>query len=350
MKYGYVLMLSFIFFSCSAQEKKSVITNSESTDTSEEVTQIGQYVTGVYEDATGNLWFGTIQKGIGKYDGDQLRYYTVEDGLPSNRVPDVIQDSKGVYWFSTDQGIVKYDGVSFTNFTVKENDWHSNSISQIFIDSKGKFWVGTWGGVYQFDGKAFTHFPIPYPEVETSINEDTKNWITEIKEDSEGNLWFARDGYGIAKFDGTSFTHYLKRDGLISNHVTEIEIDNDNTLWFGMRNGEQDNSDPEKRSGKGGVSQLTGKTITSISEVKALNVDDVYEIFKDRLGNIWIGTTKNGVFKYDGQAFESYKVPISIMSMVDDEKGNLWLGGAGGLFRIDKNGEVVNVTTTGPWK
>ena len=84
-------------------------------------------------------------------------------------------------------------------------------ISQLFIDSKDTFWVGTWGGVYKFDGKSFTHFPIPYPKVETIINEDTKNWITEIKEDSEGNIWFARDGFGVCKYDGKSFTHFLKK-------------------------------------------------------------------------------------------------------------------------------------------
>lgn len=38
------------------------------------------------------------------------------------------------------------------------------------------------------------------------------------------------------------------------------------------------------------------------------------------------------------------------MSMEDDKKGNLWLGGAGGLYKIDKNDNIVNVTTDGPWE
>jgi ligand-binding sensor domain-containing protein len=38
------------------------------------------------------------------------------------------------------------------------------------------------------------------------------------------------------------------------------------------------------------------------------------------------------------------------MGMREDRKGILWLGGAGGLYRINQNGEVINVTTKGPWK
>jgi ligand-binding sensor domain-containing protein len=38
------------------------------------------------------------------------------------------------------------------------------------------------------------------------------------------------------------------------------------------------------------------------------------------------------------------------MGMREDRKGNLWLGGAGGLYRINQSREVINVTTKGPWK
>ena len=31
-------------------------------------------------------------------------------------------------------------------------------------------------------------------------------------------------------------------------------------------------------------------------------------------------------------------------------KGNLWLRGTSGLYRIKKSGEIIKVTTRGPWK
>ena len=107
--------------------------------------------------------------------------------------------------------IVKYNGNTFTQYT-NEDGLCDNSISGLFIDSNGIFWIRTWGGICQFDGEKFTDFALPYSSVETPINEDTKNWITEIKEDSKGNIWFARDGFGVCKYDGKSFTHFLKKD------------------------------------------------------------------------------------------------------------------------------------------
>lgn len=61
-------------------------------------------------------------------------------------------------------------------------------VSNLFIDSKGNFWIGTWSGICKFDGTRFEEYPIPYPKVETKINQDTKDWITSIAEDSKGTF------------------------------------------------------------------------------------------------------------------------------------------------------------------
>ena len=352
-KTWHLLLLISIGISCNsisrthAQQKEEIKTSNQLPKN--ENAQIGKYVTSIFEDSKGHLWFGTLEKGMARYDGEKLIYFTIKDGLPSNRVTSVIEDSNGIYWFSTGEGLSKFDGHDFTNYIVKKDDWGSNVISQLFIDSKGQFWIGTWGGVYKFDGKIFTPFPIPYPVVETSVNADTKDWITEIEEDAEGNMWFARDGFGACKFDGASFTYFLKKDNLHSNHVTEIEFDKDGSVWFGTRVAERDNPDPEKRFGKGGVNKMTGNEIISFPKIQGFNDGDVYEIYRDKSKNIWISTIKNGVYRYDGEEFKHYDVSISIMGMMEDRKGNLWMGGAGGLYKINLNGEVINVTTNGPW-
>lgn len=349
MKLITLIILSILSTSCNSQEKKVNTTKKSDSVKVEMEAQIGEYVTNIFEDSKGNLWFGTNGNGIARYDGEKLKYFTTKDGLPSDRVTAIKEGSNGIFWLNTGEGLTKYDGANFTNFLVGD-DFNSNMIANLLIDSKNVFWVGTWNGVYKFDGKSFRHFSIPFPKVDTKINEDTKNWIMGISEDAKGNIWFLRDGYGVCKYDGNSFTHFLKKDGLHSNNVTQIEFDKDGNVWIGTRVAERDDPDPKKRFGKGGVNKMIGNKIISFPEIAGFNDGDVYQIYSDKSDTIWIATVKNGVYKYDGKAFKNYKVPISIMAMMEDRKGNLWLGGAGGLYRINQSGEVINVTTKGPWK
>jgi len=350
MKWISLLLVVSLTTACNSPETSTAKEEVPKTSKLVKHIPIGDYVTGTYEDSKGHLWFGTIERGIARYDGSVLKYFTTADGLPSNRVISVLEDATGNYWFNTGEGLCKYDGVIFQQFIVKEGDFGSNMISQLYIDSKNQFWVGTWAGVYLFDEENFTPFPLPNPEIITSINLDTENWITEIQEDAAGHMWFARDGYGAYQYDGTSFTHYRKQDGLLSNNVMEITFDDEGHVWFGMRVGEKDHPDPNQRSGPGGVNRLVDGKIVSFPDIDGFTTNDVYEIHKDRLGNIWIATVENGVYKYDGMAFQHFEVPISIMSITDDRKGNIWLGGAGGLYKIDKVGQIMEVTVQGPWE
>lgn len=350
MKLFIILILSIFTLSCNSQDKKENANDLDSPTQETSNVQIGEYVTSVYEDTCGHLWFGTLQKGIAKYDGEQLKYFTKKDGLPSDRVTSVTQDGYGAYWFNTGEGLSRFDGILFTNYRVKDDDFGSNTISSLLIDSNNQFWVGTWGGVYKFDGKNFTPFQLPVPEIETPTIKDTKKWITEIREDIEGNIWFARDGYGACKYDGQSFTHYLKKDGFLSNNIMEVVMDDDGGVWFGSRVSEQDDPDPTKRTGKGGINKLSNDRILSFPEIDALSNDSVYEIYKATSGDIWVCTQRNGVYQYNGETFKHYPVPISVMGMTYDQRGMLWLAGAGGLYRIDQNSNIINVTVNGPWK
>ena len=311
-------------------------------------TQISEYVVTTFEDAKGSLWFGTLSKGVARYDGKTLTYLTTKEGLPSNRITSIIEDKAGNMWFGTGEGISKYDGQRFTNYSTG-NTLCDNRVSNLLIDSQGDLWVGTWGGICKFDGDQFIDFPVPVPSINTPINEDTKNWITAFLEDSRGNVWFGRDGYGATCYDGKSFTHFTKDDGLYSNNVQAIAEDHAGNIWFGSRVAEKDDPDEHKRFGPGGITRYDGKNFIHFPGIEGLNENDGYEIYVDRTGKVWLGTINQGVYRYDGEVFKNYPVPKPIMSITEDQKGNYWIGCAGGLYKIDLNDQVLNITTNGPW-
>jgi ligand-binding sensor domain-containing protein len=41
-------------------------------------------------------------------------------------------------------------------------------------------------------------------------------------EDSQGNIWFSAEGYGVYRYDGTNFTQFTTDDGLTTNVVQSI--------------------------------------------------------------------------------------------------------------------------------
>lgn len=352
-KIGHLLLLISIGISCNsinsthAQQKEEIMTTNQPPKNGN--AQIDEYITGIFEDSKGNIWFSTLSKGMATYDGNKLTY----DTTIGNRVGSIVEDSNNNLWFGTHSGVYKYDGKTFTNYSVNDG-LLDNMVSNILIDKSGNIWAGTWGGVCKFDGDHFIHFPLPIPDIELQPYQSTMNWLTEIMEDSKGNIWFGRDGYGATKFDGKSFTHFTKKDGLASNNIRDIEEDKLGNIWFASRVTEKDHPDADKRLGSGGLVKYDGKNFTDFPNVEGLYNSDVYQIYKDSYENIWIGTTSNGVYRYDGYEFTNYrgkedKFKYPIMSILQDSKKNIWLGCAGGLFRLE-SGDIINVTTNGPWK
>lgn len=60
----------------------------------------------------------------------------------------------------------------------------------------------------------------------------------------------------------------------------------------------------------------------------------------DKTGNLWFGTTGDGVYRYDGNLFTQITVKDglsnnNISSILEDKNGNIWFGSANGLSRFD---------------
>jgi ligand-binding sensor domain-containing protein/serine phosphatase RsbU (regulator of sigma subunit) len=271
----------------------------------------------ILQDKSGNLWFCTGGGGVSKYDGISFTHFTEKEGLSSNYVNSSIQDQNGNLWFGTlGGGVSKYDGTSFTQFTEKTG-LSNNSVFRVFQDKSGILWFGTLGGgVSKYDGISFTHF--------TEKEGLSNNYVYSILQDSGGNLWFGNHG-GVNKYDGKSFTHFTDTEGLSNNMVLSILQDKSGNLWFGTGNG---------------LNRYDGKSFTQFTENEGLSNNYVNAILQDKNGNLWFGTYGGGVSKFNGQSFTNYteREGLSnkmIFGIFQDKSGNLWFGSRGGLNKYD---------------
>ncbi|TNE56484.1 MAG: hypothetical protein EP344_12430 [Bacteroidetes bacterium] len=357
----FCLFLCLAIFSCNTPDKSGSPEKSNRTDTlaTRPVpgAPIGEFVVEVYEDSRGNLWFGTVSKGVARYDGKNLTYFTTENGLAGNTVASIREDKAGNIWLGTHSGLSRYNGKSFTNFTGIDG-LCDNRVSAVLIDRAGTIWIGTWGGACRFNGVTFSDFPLPTPDVEILPYQTTMDWVTELLEDAHGNIWICRDGYGVCKYDGTTFTSFSKKDGLPSNNVQAIAEDRQGNIWFGSRIAERDNPDAAARTGAGGLSRYDGQSIRQFPDTKGLSKTEIYAINTDRAGQVWIGANGLGLYRFDGEHFTLYSktdrkdlMPYGygIQSILEDRKGAIWLGLSGGLFRL-QDSTIVHVAQDGPWE
>lgn len=310
--------------------------------------QLDDYVVEIYEDSKGHLWFGTISKGAAHWDGVGLTYFTTAEGLVDQTVTCVLEDAKGNYWFGTHGGASKWDGKTWTTYSTAEG--LPGGGVKLLIDRRGQLWAGSDKGAFQFDGRRFQEFQLPPPLIENSSYKVAPNKIWCILEDSKGNIWFARDGYGACRYDGTTFTHFTMAEGLPSNNVAHVAEDAQGHFWFGTLTSD---FPPMKN---GGVARYDGKTMTRFPDVIGLDSTDTYTIYADRAGQVWISALDHGVYRYADGRFTLFSKSdrgdlihrFGLQAMLQDSRGQHWLGFSGGLFRL--RGDLIqNVTQAGPW-
>ena len=307
----------------------------------------------ILEDRDGDLWFGTDQ-GVIRYDGDGFQTF---DSASGSAVRAILEDRDGNLWFGTDQGVIRYDGVKFSSGHL------SSETKAIFEDVAGNLWFGAKGGVYRKDVNS-SKIEGPLLEVDVlkydSILEDQSgnmwfatgshgairydyqskhsqeftseknglgsNKIMSMLEDSHGILWFGTSR-GISRYDRQGFKHFPKVKDTTLGSVRAILEDSDENLWFGTQNG---------------VCKYAIQNLKWFTEEDGLAENSIKAkaALVDSEGNLWFGTEGEGVSKYDGEVFQNFDqqdglVNNRILSMLQDSKGNIWIGTRKGVSRYD---------------
>jgi ligand-binding sensor domain-containing protein len=116
----------------------------------------------IIQDRAGNILIGT-RNGICKYDANKFTKYPVPDTLS---ITSMLEDKDGNLWFGAmNKGIYRYDGNNVSNFLFKYEhpffgEKYEKYISDIIQDRNGNLWFSSWNGgaVWRYDGKEFKNF------------------------------------------------------------------------------------------------------------------------------------------------------------------------------------------------
>mgnify|MGYP001942460413 CR=1 FL=1 len=342
-------------------------------------------ITAVYADRHDVLWIATYSHGMTVYDYKHNHYDTYQhvegnrNALLTNYIHSLYQDEMGIFWFGTyGGGVSKLNPKTalFDNATFNSQILKGKIVLGIIEDKQNNLWVGSYQfGVTKFSpGGNVTQF-IHSKENSNSIS---SNFIWALFEDSSGNIWIGTDNDGLNKLTPktgkiTRYQHEPSNVGsLASNTVLAITEDEEGYIWIGTKNGLDKltpltgqiehyryNSNDEKSLSANQINSLTidSENKLYISTMDGINIYDrqknnfehsnqyahkIRSLYKDNQGYIWVGTSGEGLHKYDNNMnhLQQYTTKNglpndTVYGVIEDENNYLWLSTNYGISRFD---------------
>ncbi len=298
----------------------------------------------LFRDANGSVWIGTYFGGVNRVDAFSTPFHIIRnDGkrnnLNNNVVSSIVEDKNGNLWIGTEGGGLNFFDRRSNRFTEYKNDITnpssiaSNLVKFVYLDTDENVWCGTHGGglnVLDRESGIFKHYLYTPNQVQSARME-----VTTMAADNTGRFWvISTSGIYLFQKKGTQLIPLELNNGLEplkQVHANALYKDPSGAIWIG---------------GLPGFYKVTGNTVTTIDSTIIVNT-----ILPDGNGNLWLAQ-KNGpatVYNTLSKQFYDYKNSLgqrTIVGLLKDRTGRLWLSTDAGLIRFDPVKKSFNTYTT----
>ncbi len=256
------------------------------------------------------LWIGTFEHGLDILDLETrkvIRHFAYGTGphdLKSNFVHSLFKTSTGLIVIGTSNGMYIYNR-EYRNFTQLKFFPNNVFFSSIAEDLKGNLWIGTFkNGVYYFNPDLQISGRLKFLQKGTDRFE--KSRVTYTYLDSRQQLWVCTED-GLFKVDipTKKIRAYSTENGLPGNMVYSIIEDNNKYLWI------------TTSKGLVRMNPQTGATnIFTQANGLLSNQFNYSSAFKDSTGRIYFGSVK-GMILFDPGRLTTRNIipPVYITNM-----------------------------------
>ncbi|MEO8406598.1 MAG: two-component regulator propeller domain-containing protein, partial [Chitinophagaceae bacterium] len=306
-------------------------------------------VAGIFADKQNTLWISSDGGGAWYLPpgSDKLYPYLSETGselINSNVVYDIYVDNDNRKWIATLRGginIIEPRAEAFKKIIYNipgQNNIINNFILSFCEDEKRNVWVGTDGAGLRYWDRNKNIFS-RYIHKESDAASISSNFITNITKDYNDDIWISTwfGGINRLKKSSQSFEHFTcinPVSGLEENNVWLVYLDKQQRLWASTTNN--------------GTLYLLNRA-TNKFELFNQSIVNVQCLSEDSGNDFWAGNYTS-LYKIDRakQKFYTYQIGYPVRCIYEDRKKNFWIGTEGGglLLLNRKTGNYQRFTTS----
>ena len=259
--------------------------------------------------------------------------------MPGDNVRSICIDHAKNIWVGTNLGLGLLDPFTgkfkvFKHIANNPASLAGDNIHQIIEMNDRTLWIASdIGGISVLDLNLYKNpltEELKFSQITKENSGLSSNNNRRIIQDSFGNIWIANYSMGIdfiAKSAASINT--LQYMGKALEEVTGLYCDHQGNLWIG-----RDNLMSLYQNGK--LMQTW-----NFSSYLSNSSSSIYVFEEDKKGNIWCGTSDNGVLKFNPHTHSftriNYAQNLDVHALCENAQGKMWVGTEAGIFSVEND-------------